>query len=242
MLPGFPSKIWNAGDFLESVTVLTPLDVLNSKKDVVDVFIDYENVRRTARGIFYDYDVEPHLGVVDPVKLAERIVPMRRNDSVLRHVHVFRGRPNPTRQPKPAAAFSRLDAMWSKSSKFISHYRDLKYTSHSRDSQTGEEIFTATEKGVDVELAVSLISTAAAGNRPTAVILVSNDTDLLPAVKHVYEDPNTHIEIASWAGPASHPLFIREYLNSPEKKKVPYCHFLNEECFESVCQDDIPIL
>lgn len=227
-----------SGIFLESVTVPTPLDVLNSKKDVVDVFIDYENVRRTALGIFYD-DGESHLGVVDPVKLAERIVSMRRNDSVLRHVHVFRGKPNPTRQPKPAAAFNRLDAMWSKSTKFISHYRDLKYTSH---SHTGEENFTATEKGVDVELAVCLISTAASENRPEAVILVSNDTDLLPAVQHVYEGSNTHIEIASWAGPGSHPLFIREYLNSPEKKKLPYCHFLNEECFESVCQDDIPIL
>ncbi len=218
----------------------TPLDIMQSKKEVVDVFLDYENVRRTALSIFYEDGSDPHLGVVDPIQLAEFLVEKRERTSILRSVHVFRGRPNPTRQPKPAAAFNRLHDQWSISPKFVPHVRDVKYSNFGTDPCTGEETFTAMEKGVDVELAVTLIDTASSGlSKPDAVILMSNDTDLEPAVLHVMQKTDTHIEIAAWSGPGSYPLYIRKFLNENPNRKVPYCHFVGEDCFNKVCQDNL---
>ena len=116
----------------------------------------------------------------------------------------------------------------------------MKYSNFGTDPYTGEETFTATEKGVDVELAVTLIATASSGlSKPDAVILMSNDTDLEPAVLHVMQETDTHIEIAAWSGPGSYPLYIREFLNEIPKRRVPYCHFVGEECFDMVCQDNL---
>ncbi len=69
------------------------------------------------------------------------------------------------------------------------------------------------EKGVDVALAVQLINSALSPNSPDAIILMSNDTDLEPAVEFVLEQTSTHIEIAAWSGEGSYPLYLRKYIS-----------------------------
>ncbi len=55
----------------------------------------------------------------------------------------------------------------------------------------------AEEKGVDVALAVDLVTNAVDGNYDIG-ILMSNDTDLLPAVEYVQRMDSVRIETAAW--------------------------------------------
>ena len=205
---------------------MKPSDMPLQRLEQVDVFLDYENVRRTARQVFLYGSSAEHEGMVDPFDLARTLVAKRKRDSTLRNVHVFRGRPNPKRQPKPHSAFEHFAARWSKNDSIITHFRDLKYTDYD------EDFFTAAEKGVDVALAVQMINAALGPSRPDAIILMSNDTDLEPAVEFVLEQTPTHIEIAAWGGEGSYPLYLRKFLNSDSPKHIPYCHFLTQTDFD----------
>lgn len=211
---------------------MKPSDMPSQKVEQVDVFLDYENVRRTARQVFIQ-NAEPYEGMVDPLELAKVLVAKRQRNSTLRKVHVFRGRPNPQRQPKPHSAFQHFAARWTQSDSIVTHFRDLKYVDHS------SEFFTATEKGVDVALAVQLINVALSTNSPDAVILMSNDTDLEPAVEFVLEETGTHIEIASWGGEGSYPLYLRKFLSQDPPRHMPYCHFLNVNDFDRLRCDNL---
>ncbi|WP_186365400.1 NYN domain-containing protein [Corynebacterium sanguinis] len=141
-------------------------------------------------------------------------------------MHVFRGRPNPLRQPKPHSAFEHFAARWSQNESVVTHFRDLKYVDHDPG------FFTAMEKGVDVALAVQLINSALSPNSPDAIILMSNDTDLEPAVEFVLEQTSTHIEIAAWSGEGSYPLYLRKYISQNPPRYLPYCHFLTKADFD----------
>ncbi|MCT1414123.1 NYN domain-containing protein, partial [Corynebacterium sanguinis] len=201
-------------------------DMPQQQREQVDVFLDYENVRRTGREVFLYSNSAPHEGMVDPLALAQTVVSKRKRDSILRKVHVFRGRPNPLRQPKPHSAFEHFAARWSQNESVVTHFRDLKYVDHDPG------FFTAMEKGVDVALAVQLINSALSPNSPDAIILMSNDTDLEPAVEFVLEQTSTHIEIAAWSGEGSYPLYLRKYISQNPPRYLPYCHFLTKADFD----------
>jgi len=51
------------------------------KKECVAVFLDYENVHRTAHGLYADCEAKLHRTVVDPVEFATRIVAKRNRRS-----------------------------------------------------------------------------------------------------------------------------------------------------------------
>jgi len=68
-----------------------------------------------------------------------------------RLVRVFRGRPNPNRQPVPAAANDAQTAAWERDPRVTVQRRDLNYR--------GWPQLPPQEKGVDVALAVDLIET-----------------------------------------------------------------------------------
>lgn len=71
-------------------------------------------------------------------------------------VRVYRGRPNPERQPGAAAANDRQTAMWERSDQVTVIRRNLQYPSDYPASQ-------ASEKGIDVAIAVDMIRLGMSG-------------------------------------------------------------------------------
>lgn len=84
------------------------------------------------------------------------------------------------------------------------------------------------EKGIDVQLAVDMVRLAL-HRRYDAAILVSADTDLLPAVETVFRSRLAHVEIATWAG--------SNRLRFPNTQ-MPWCHFMSEPQYR-ILQDQM---
>lgn len=206
---------------------MLPSDMPTAKIERVAVLFDYENTRRNALDAFGSASCPPYLGVFDPIGLAEDLCRMRKRQSELSKVLVYRGRPVPDHQPTPARHFDRLNSSWSKSHLFEMKKRDLKY----RFFEDGS--FSAQEKGIDVWLATDLIS-CSIKRTYDALIVVSTDTDLLPAIEFVLHQTNQHIEVACWQAKHIHPLQERTH-SGPRR---PYCHFLPRDAFNLHCQDD----
>lgn len=209
-----------------------PSDMPSQKRERVAVFLDYENVRRSARGAFLEYGAPRHQGMVDPIALAKKLCAKRARPSVLGKVTVYRGRPVPEYQADAASYFDRYRARWGVDGATVCEVksRDLKYNSY--DDGT----FTAQEKGIDVWLATDLIATAL-GGQFDAVLVMSSDTDLLPAVEFVLYDSQAHIEVAAWSGPSCYPLYIRAELQ--KNRRRPYCHYLSAADFDELRQDHL---
>ncbi len=72
--------------------------------DKVAVFLDYENVHRTGHHLFAGVGEPLYETVVHPLEIAELLLAKRKNGGILSAVNVFRGRPVPAYQPKPASA------------------------------------------------------------------------------------------------------------------------------------------
>lgn len=53
-----------------------------------------------------------------------------------------------------------------------------------------------------------------------AIVVMSHDNDLLPAVETIMDSTPCHIEVAAWSG--------------ANRLRGPWCHFLNESDFFSV--------
>lgn len=197
-----------------------------ARHELVDVFLDYENIRKLARTHFCPLTAGSHEGMVHPVRLAELLCSRRRRPSALRKVHVYRGRPNPQKQAAAASYFDTAVDDWEQDSRCSVHHRPLKYRV---PDPNYPGVFQASEKGIDVALAIDVAKTSLS-QETTALIVFSTDTDLLPAIEFVYEAPNTHIEVACWdkANPLKFP--------SASGKRV-WCHNLTESDFRSVCID-----
>ncbi|MGB8383051.1 MAG: NYN domain-containing protein [Dermatophilaceae bacterium] len=185
--------------------------------DRVVVFLDYQNVHGWVRRRFLPFGADPGEGHVFPLKVGELLTARRRRESELMEVRVYRGRPNPERQPGAARANDRQTAMWERSDRVTVIRRNLQYPSDYPVSK-------ATEKGIDVAVAVDLIRLAMSGHMDAA-ILFSSDNDLLPAVEVLWAMPQCHIEVASWSGASRIRLPGTQH---------PWCHHLNEGDFQMV--------
>jgi uncharacterized LabA/DUF88 family protein len=194
--------------------------------DRVAVFFDYENVHRTGHQMFATGEVPLYRTVVNPIEIAERLVERRKFASELVAIYVFRGRPAPTLQPKPASANDIQAASWSADPRVRLVRRDLKY------ERSGGK-FVAREKGIDVALAVALVETAMLWEYDAAIVF-SGDTDLLPAIELAYRRTEPKIEIACWS--SAKPLWFAEGLNMTPQKWFPFCHFLSVQDFLE-CRD-----
>ena len=195
----------------------------------VAVFFDYENVHRVGHGLYTNYGARKHDTVVDPVKLAERIVAKRKFPGQLTQVHVFRGRPVPAHQAKAASANDMQAAAWAQDKRVTVTRRDLRY----EFDQNDPTFFTAREKGIDVALAIGLVDGALRNAFDVAVVF-TGDTDIMPALELAYAKTAPAIEIACWQG--SKPLWFAEGLRQQPPKRFPYCHFLVEQDFID-CRD-----
>lgn len=155
----------------------------------VAVFIDYENVHRTGHGRFAQLGENLYDTVVNPLLLAQLIVDRRSLPCELVRVAVFRGRPVPQHQPKPASANDIQAQAWAADARVSVTCRDLKY------DFAADGTFTVREKGIDVALAVALTEGALDDTFDSAVVF-SGDTDLLPALELVFNRQSARVEIA----------------------------------------------
>ena len=185
----------------------------------VAVLIDYQNAHFTPHEIWCDEDSPKHLCLIHPLKLAELLVARRAGGGELVAVRVFRGKPLARLQPTAAKYSDRQADEWEKDPRVVIRRRTLRYPRN-----FGEEdcIDKPQEKGVDVELAVTLVA-AAIRKEFDSVIVVSHDTDLLPAIELAHE-VGAHVEVAAW-GSDGHRL---------RGPGIRYCHILNETDFVAV--------
>jgi hypothetical protein len=124
---------------------------------------------------------------------------------------VYRGRPSPDHQPRAAAANDRQTAAWQRSGAVTVIRRPLRYPA---DWPTAP----AQEKGIDVALAIDVVAMALREEYDAAIV-VSSDTDLMPAIETVYTGRLGHVELATWAG--------ARRLRFP-RTQLPWCHFISE--------------
>ncbi len=137
----------------------------------VAVFLDYENVHRTGHQLFANTGQPKYETAVDLIRIAEKIVAKRRKGGSLTSIRVFRGRPVPEVQPKPASANDTQAAAWLQDGRVELKRRDLKY-----DFDANRQWIAAREKGIDVALAISLVAGALSSEFDVAVVFSCDTT------------------------------------------------------------------
>ena len=185
--------------------------------DRVGVFFDYQNVLATARHCFHSPPYSPADGQVDPAPLGELLVRRRTRTSVLSEVRVYRGLPDRRRQPRAYGANERQALAWTTNRRVTVVRRPLRYPA-------GWPSERPQEKGIDVALAIDVVRLALAG-RCDVAILMSTDTDLLPALEVVREMPGMHVEVAAWK-----PGIRLSYPGTA----LPWCHRLDRGDYDLV--------
>jgi uncharacterized LabA/DUF88 family protein len=184
------------------------------------VFLDYQNIYSTARETFND--ARAHAGQVDPMRLAALLV-SRSRDRILSEVRVYRGLPDPTRQPEAYGANRRQSTSWERAGCTVIT-RPLYYP-------VGSPSGRGVGKGLDVALAMDFLLMAVRGSYERA-ILMSTDTDLKPALEAVANLPGSSpvpmCEVAAWSSqaPSSRRLSI------PSRRI--WCHWLDEDDYRKV--------
>jgi len=168
--------------------------------DRVAVFIDWQNCYHGARDAFADPGSPPELGEVDPVALARNLVDGRSRGGTLVDVEVFRGRPDPGRQPGAARAYSRQICAWSRYGPLLEvHSLPVSYRPTVWDSDGRPSAWDGHEKGIDTSMAIRIVLGAERRNFDVAVVFTA-DTDLQPAVDAVFGSGLT-AETATWDTP-----------------------------------------
>lgn len=153
------------------------------------VFVDYQNMYRSAREAFGWEDEGGHYGNFRPYGLGRQMV--RAPGRMLKQVRVYTGIHTPkSNAPQHAQMQRRMSAWVAESPEKVEPLpRPLRYSS---ERPKGEE------KGVDVELAIDLVRLAL-DNEFDVVVLASCDTDLVPAIQFVADRlPDKRIVTAAW--------------------------------------------
>ena len=154
-------------------------------------------------------------------RAAAELIVGRYTDRELSDVRIYTGRPDRTRQPRGHRANVRQSQAWARSGVGV-YPRLLRYP-------RGWPAAPPFEKGVDVELAVDIVSLSL--RRVCDVIVVASaDTDLLPAIDEVRRRTPVVVEVAAWSG-----------MQSRRRLAVPghnvWCHWLRREDYERVRDD-----
>lgn len=160
------------------------------------MFIDADNVYWDARRAFHRGSGPTSLGQTDPGKLA-RLVARRGPPDVVRElteVRAYTGLPSQLHEPVSHAARARQLHRWRAAGVTVAD-RPLRYPNDWPRSK-------AEQKGVDVALAVDVVS-GAARRRFDVAVIASTDTDLVPALEAVIDlrrawgSPS--VEVIAWA-------------------------------------------
>lgn len=168
--------------------------------DRVVVFLDWQNLYKGARDAFHDRQAPSRLGMVDPLRLARRLVELSSGRGrELAGVRVYRGQPDPTRDPMGYTANRRQQTAWERAGITVIQ-GPLRYPK----AWPAEK---AQEKGVDVALAVDFVMLGITGDYDVG-ILMSTDTDLKPALEAVVAlggNRRPHCEVAAWTSSRAAP-------------------------------------
>lgn len=193
----------------------------------VILFIDYQNAYRGARDIFFGAGNHPSAnGQFDPLKLGLMLASRSRVERELVQVRVYRGLPNSTRDPRGHAAARSQISLWQQDPRVVVITRPLKYP-----RGNNPDGLKPTEKGIDVQLAVDFATMAVRAEYDTG-ILMSRDTDLLPALEFVSStDVRARCETASWRQEGRH--FGRLTIGN----SLPYCHWIDAVQFAEITDE-----
>jgi len=195
--------------------------------DRVMAFIDYRNVYRGARDCFHEPYAPSVAGQTHPILLGEHIVANSPFVRELDSVRVYRGLPSATRDSRANAAFKRQVEAWSDDPRTVVVARTLSYPrGWPNRCQPGEK---PQEKGIDVALSVDFVRLAL-GDQYDVGVVVSTNTDLLPALETVAHSTDKRVEVAAWSGRSGHNQRL-----SIEGDAQPWCHWLDREVYERVC-------
>jgi uncharacterized LabA/DUF88 family protein len=191
----------------------------------VVVFVDYMNVFNDARAAFCAWPFGPADGQIEPMKLGRLLASKQplgtTGGRVCKEVRVYRGRPDPRKEPKTHAAHMRQCAAWAAAGATVIP-RPLRYP---RDwPKTKEE-----EKGIDVQLAIDAVMMAINGELDVA-ILATTDTDQRPVLEAFHQLPMRSapaIEVSTWKSPTfSKKLQVKglhvwsHYIEEPEYRAI----------------------
>jgi hypothetical protein len=199
----------------------------------VMVFIDHQNAYMRARESFGTSHADPYtLGQIHPHRLGLLLNARGRAVDGARElvqVRVYRGQPEARRNPAGHAACRRQVGLWAAQAGVVPCLRPLRYLATAWNRNGRAITWEAREKGIDVLLAIDMVVGAIRDDYDVAV-LVSEDTDLLPAVEAVFER-GKEVEAASWR---------------PDKRWTPrltlpdrnlWCHWLRSADFDRVRDD-----
>jgi uncharacterized LabA/DUF88 family protein len=192
----------------------------------VVVFIDYMNVFNDARAAFHKWPFAASDGQVDPIalggSLASKRPPGDTSKRACHEVRVYRGRPDPRKEPQTNAAHMRQCLAWEHAGAQVIT-RPLRYP---RDWKKGEKV---EEKGIDVQIAIDMVMMAVNGELDVAV-LASTDTDQRPVLEAYHAlkiDPRPRIEVMAWrSATANKRLSIRTH--------HVWAHYLEESAYRRV--------
>jgi uncharacterized LabA/DUF88 family protein len=194
----------------------------------VVVFIDWQNVYMGARDAFGFRERPQAVGNVDPLHLARFIAaaPDRtERPRELKEARVYRGQPKQQQDETSYRAYWAQRAAWEKrgGDRLTVASRDLRYPPGWKHGDRSER---PQEKGVDVALAIDLVALAIRRGADRAVV-VSTDTDLLPALELVAaECGEEFIEVAAWDNsPHRHAPMLRPKGVSISQRRLKQGHY-----------------
>lgn len=156
------------------------------------MYIDYSNVYSGARDAFMLEQAQGHRGNITPAHLAKCVAlrdpgsrSARRETHELILTRVFRGAPDPQRDPRGALMEAKRAHRWEQ--------MGCKVHRHTIDYGQGKPV----EKGVDVRLATELLMDAVQETVDLQIV-VSADKDFRHLLLKVRDLGKVDIEVASW--------------------------------------------
>ena len=196
----------------------------------VALFVDYQNAYMRARDAFHNPREDPHwMGQIDPVALGNYIIESEgTGDRVLHQVRMYRGMPNPQYDARGYRAARRQVAAWERSPLVTVSTRPFRYPRNYPESRPQE-------KGIDVQIALDFVMMAVRDEYDVGV-LMSNDTDLRPALEEAISLDAVVVEVATWQPREGRP---RQHLRLPQRRTAiqPYCHWIGLDAYTRISDD-----
>ena len=193
----------------------------------VVLFIDYQNAYRRARAAFHNDLADPHwMGQFYPDALGE-LIAMKdgATERRLHQVRMYRGLPDVRKDGRGnQAALRQIDA-WRRSHSVAVTTRPLRYPRNYPASPPQE-------KGIDVQLALDFVMMAVRDEYDVGV-LMSNDTDLRPALEEVIRLGRPTVEVATWEPLEGRSRFSLRLPGRPAGSQ-PYCHWIDHAAYLAV--------
>lgn len=191
----------------------------------VGVYIDYSNVYSGARDAFMLDSAPGYRGNVNPMHLAKRVAMQAADGAPRRETHelvftkVFRGAPDPQKEPRGALMEAKRAHQWGRLGAEV--YR------HTLDYGQGSPV----EKGVDVRLATTLLMDAVESCFDLG-ILVSADKDYRHALLRIRDFRTVVLEVATWqAIPGGRAVGRIELCPERPSEDEISCHLLSRQDF-----------